>query len=179
MKKLMIVLAAIALAGATQAATMTWNVLNMQSQGVEAGWMVALYDSSTTFDYAQAKSGDLAAWYTGTTETYGTAGAVRVTSSGNNNPSGAAFSAGDSISAYAVIFNAATIADATQYMVSSAQSATVGASGGNITLGFGSMAATTTANKFYGATWESVPEPTSGLLMLVGLGALALRRRKA
>ena len=29
------------------------------------------------------------------------------------------------------------------------------------------------------ATWGDVPEPTSGILMLVGLGALALRRRKA
>ena len=28
-------------------------------------------------------------------------------------------------------------------------------------------------------TWQSVPEPTSGLLLLVGLGALALRRRRA
>ena len=29
-----------------------------------------------------------------------------------------------------------------------------------------------------GSTYSNVPEPTSGLLMLVGLGALALRRRK-
>ena len=28
------------------------------------------------------------------------------------------------------------------------------------------------------ATWGGVPEPTSGILMLVGIGALALRRRK-
>ena len=28
------------------------------------------------------------------------------------------------------------------------------------------------------ATWGGVPEPTSGILMLVGFGALALRRRK-
>lgn len=30
-----------------------------------------------------------------------------------------------------------------------------------------------------GAGWYAIPEPTSGLLMLVGLGALALRRRRA
>ena len=29
------------------------------------------------------------------------------------------------------------------------------------------------------STWTAAPEPTSGILMLVGLGALALRRRKA
>ena len=27
--------------------------------------------------------------------------------------------------------------------------------------------------------WQSVPEPTSGLLLLLGVGALALRRRRA
>ena len=37
-----------------------------------------------------------------------------------------------------------------------------------------------TDTAFAGATWTAMaPEPTSGLLMLVGLGALALRRRKA
>ena len=120
--------------------------------------------------------GDL---YTATTESTGTAGAIRVSSSGNNKPGGGAFAAGDSISAYAVIFNAATIADATQVLISEAKSATVGASGGNISLAYGNMTLTTTMNTFRNSTWEPVPEPTSGLLMLVGLGALALRRRKA
>ena len=44
----------------------------------------------------------------------------------------------------------------------------------------GAFASTQTA--LSGATWgkvSSVPEPTSGILMLVGLGALALRRRRA
>ena len=182
MKKL-IIIAAIALAGATQAATMSWNISNMQAAGVQVGWLVALYDGSTTFDYAKAKDGTLAALYTDTARSTGTTGAILTGSTGNNKPNSTTpFSAGDSISAYAVIFNAATIADATQYMVSSVKSATVGAAGNNISLAFGSMAGTTTANTFKNSTFvptSGVPEPTSGLLMLVGLDALALRRRRA
>ena len=42
-------------------------------------------------------------------------------------------------------------------------------------------AATTVAFNMNGATWTAtaVPEPTSGLLMRVGLAGLALRRRRA
>ena len=47
-----------------------------------------------------------------------------------------------------------------------------------------SSAALNTSGSYAGAGWygaasSDVPEPTSGLLMLVGLGALALRRRRA
>ena len=45
-----------------------------------------------------------------------------------------------------------------------------------------SGAFSTTQTALSSATWgkvSSVPEPTSGLLMIVGLGALALRRRRA
>ena len=47
-----------------------------------------------------------------------------------------------------------------------------------------SQAALNTSGSYAGAGWygaasSDVPEPTSGLLMLVGLGALALRRRRA
>ena len=41
---------------------------------------------------------------------------------------------------------------------------------GNADLGFGSQA---------GQTWQSVPEPTSGLLLLLGMAGLALCRKRA
>ena len=40
-------------------------------------------------------------------------------------------------------------------------------------------AALNAADGYTGAGWYAVPEPTSGLLMLVGLAGLALRRRRA
>ena len=46
-------------------------------------------------------------------------------------------------------------------------------------IAFGTQATTsTTVGTGYGA-WNAVPEPTSGLLMLLGMAGLALRRRRA
>ena len=46
---------------------------------------------------------------------------------------------------------------------------------GTATVAFGNM---TTQTQTAG-NWQSVPEPTSGLLMLLGMAGLALRRRRA
>lgn len=46
---------------------------------------------------------------------------------------------------------------------------------GTATVGFGNLSTYTSA----AGNWQSVPEPTSGLLMLIGLAGLALKRKRA
>ena len=72
---------------------------------------------------------------------------------------------------YFVVFNNSDVAKATEYaLVGDANKAYSGMAG-----------KFSTAGDFGGATWAStaVPEPTSGLLMLLGVAGLALRRRRA
>ncbi len=79
---------------------------------------------------------------------------------------------------FAVIVDDDTFAAGTKYVITGASSAvkTPAASTTNTAIfSIPNTATQTTSN------WKtaSVPEPTSGILMLVGLGALALRRRRA
>jgi hypothetical protein len=91
---------------------------------------------------------------------------------------------GASKSIYMVIYDATSIASADNYIVSDVMTITANAAGSAVSSGFGSMVATTSQNKFLNSSWtavpsESVPEPTSGLLMLLGVAGLALRRKQA
>lgn len=176
MKKL-IVIAALALTGiAANAATVNWQVNAIQSSPdvtVGAGWLVQVFSASVTYDYASAKNGSITAWGSSAAvaagATYRASGSV---ADGLANGTTASF--------YAVVYDAASVADAKNYIISTDVSVTATAAGNNVTLTFGAMAGTTaTANKFYGQSWTAVPEPTSGLLMLLGMAGLALRRRRA
>lgn len=82
--------------------------------------------------------------------------------------------------AYAVIFDTESITDASNYIIAQGSTATVN---GVATKG---DSTTQVANFMFGSqasqTWYAVadvPEPTSGLLMLLGMAGLALRRKHA
>lgn len=50
---------------------------------------------------------------------------------------------------------------------------------GEINFSNGSMFATATAKVDYTKDWQAAPEPTSGLLLLLGVAGLALKRKRA
>lgn len=83
------------------------------------------------------------------------------------------FAAGTTVTGYLVAFNASSAADATYAYVSDTIDVSLPSSG---MAAFGSfdLSGSETASN-----WQAVPEPTSGLLLLLGVAGLALKRKRA
>lgn len=178
MKKLIIAAFAAMLGIAANAAVVEWMMIGVTDSpdtAKAAGWAVYVMDAST-FDAFSALGGDEVAAYAAENALYSGATAAARGGAINATIKNGAFAGNDVVNSYMVIFNNAAAADATYYAYTATSSTTIPASGADGSINFGTFADATSTT---GGWTQTVPEPTSGLLMLVGLGALALRRRRA
>ena len=189
MKKLIVFGFAVVAAVAANAAAFQWSATAIQkvpgdpatsSVGLTAYLVDASKVSLATMtaaleagDFQYMKSENYLA--TVATIAQGTTGISRI-----NTTTGTASSSLETYSAYTIVLDGAV--GSAKYFLATAQITDAANPGyippgstapgvGNVQFAFGMQTST---------AWTAVaPEPTSGLLMLVGLGALALRRRKA
>lgn len=191
MKKLVIALGALAVSASLYAANVTWSVGNVSAYGTDAnpeGYIAYFLMAADSTDAASAKVWSIADAKSAAEKKDATAFSSHSLATAKTlDDEGFAKSAKVTAYAstwvspeygnfYAVIFNADSIADATQYMIVGGAEAD-----GSLKVSFGTATANQTATlNASSATWAAAaPEPTSGLLMLLGMAGLALRRRRA
>ena len=160
MKKIMLALAVAVLAVAANAASFKWTASNLYgADGAKFAGEVTL------MAYAVGGSADDA--FVATTFTPATAGVVNTTFSNDSLVGG---------TSYNFFFTATQTVDGKDYVFTSAEKTIAAQATSTPTIGFGNQA---TASQAPGA-WAAadVPEPTSGLLLLLGVAGLALRRKQ-
>jgi len=192
MKKLMTMFAAVAIAAVSQAASINWTITNVYSPSdtttkVDAGamsaWLFVTANSTdvTTGIPVTTLTAVQAVLDTKNLSGLSTLSAAHATNASAGNIGGATglegFSSG-SLSAFALVIDSTDLGTAKNYYLvngGAEKSVSFTSATGFKALSFGSQA---TATQTAGA-WTAVPEPTSGLLMLLGMAGLALRRKRA
>ena len=158
MKKLLILAAAIVAGVVANAATFKWSAANIYDHTGAAKW------SGDVTLYAYLSTADSSTAIAVSTVTASSAGAVAATTFSNDSLAG-----GNNYNFFFVVEDG-------DYTFTSSEKQNVAAYATQTqTVAFGNMTSATQN----ASNWAAVPEPTSGLLMLLGLAGLALKRKRA
>ena len=180
MKKLIIAAAMVCAAAFAQAATVNWGIGGVKADGgaaPTAGWAVMAFytevgaGSSAIEAAINSKTAGSLAFET-TTLAY-SFGAGKVNA--HNATVAAITDTSKNYDFYFVVFNDADPASATKYAMQSALNQAYSSLDGNYSVSSTFSASTPWTD----ISAPVIPEPTTGLLVLLGVASLALRRRRA
>lgn len=184
MKKLTFMFAAVVAAVSAQAASVWWTCTGVKDSSATAVNGIAYFLTTDMLSYSDAqalagKGADAfttalgsAYFYTGSAGTFGKTSANAV----SNEALG--ITGGTKYSAYLMIFDTTTITDNSNYYLTATKDFTAYEGATDVaSVKWGSQSGSTTIGAW--SAVSDVPEPTSGLLMLIGLAGLALRRKRA
>ena len=185
MKKLSFMFAAVALAASVKAASVYWTCSNVKNGDGNPINGIAYFINAATLsqdDFKKLDSAEKLNNALGNNYSYSPTEAGKYTISSTSPIENSLLGLSDSsdYSVYLAIFDTATITDSSKYYLTSATALSTMAGTETAQVKWGSQS---TASQAAGA-WanvkpEAVPEPTSGLLMLLGMAGLALRRKRA
>ena len=182
MKKLMFMLAAVAVAACAQAASVSWTCTNVKDGTGSAISGIAYFVNAATLsqetlatytkasDFTTALSG-MYNWTPETAGKYSNADGVANATLG--------LSDGTASHAYLLIFDTTMITDASNYYMTEVKDFNTLTGSYEAQIKWGSQSTASQAAGAWTSVTGSVPEPTSGLLMLLGMAGLALRRKRA
>ena len=178
MKKIMIAAVAVMLGIAANAASVTWGVTAVtgpEASAAPSSWVAYVLDGSDYAAFAALDGDKVAAFAADNAIATGATAAGR----GGTGISikGGSFAASSAVTSFMVIFDSATAGDAKNYAYTTVGNTTINDSGADSSINFGTFASATSTT----GGWQStdVPEPTSGLLLLLGVAGLALKRKRA